>query len=211
MAFGWYAAVDCLQFSGALVAGLRRSLRERVLQAGGTKTCRYAAVISYGAHGCRNLLIVPIPGLSSRGRILLSSLSRAMVRRNTRFGLKLRGCRKGGFDPGKRGCVHRFSYRRVPTAACHIKKMVLHGRGVFMRRRGEVLVHCALLSTRSTAALHFHPFLTFEDMHRCARRGTRTDHRCRLIRGNVEAYVCPNCPRLCVRLGGGYRFRFLPS
>lgn len=205
------AAVDCLQFSGALVAGLKRSLPGRVLHAGHSKTCRYAAVISYGAEGCRKLLIVPIPRLSSRGRMLLSSLSRAIVRRNTRFGLKLRGCRNSGCDPEKRGCVQRFRYRGIPAAVCQMNNIVLGGRGLFIRRRGEVLVHCALLRTRSTAALHLHPFLTFHDIHRCARRGTRTDHSCRRISGKVGAYVCPNCPRLCVRLGGGGRFRCRPS
>ncbi len=205
------SAVDCVRFSGALVAGLRRSLPGRVLHSGHSKTCSYSAVISYGAEGCRNLLIIPVPGFNSRGCILLSSLSRAMMRRNTRFGLKLRGCRNGGFDPGNRGCVQRFDYSRIPAAVCHINNIMLGGRGIFRRFRGQVVVHCALLSTRSRAALGLHPFLTFHYIESCARRGVQIGQRCRRIRGNVGAYVCSNCPSLFVRLGGGGRFIFRPS
>lgn len=207
----WCESVDCLGFRGTLVAGLRRSLPGRLLEAGHSNTCSYSAVISYGVHGCRKLLIMPIPRLSSSGRILLDSLSIAIVRRNTRFGLNLRGCRNGGFDPLNRGCVHRFSYSGIPAALCHINNIVLGGRIIFRRCRSQVLVHCALISNRSTAALHFHPFLTFHDIHRFARRGTATSHSCSNISGKVGAYVCTNCPSLCVRFSGGGRFGFYPS
>ncbi len=158
--------VNCLGLRGSLLAGLRDSLGHRILHADHAKTCDYSAILSYGAHGCRNLLIIPYPRLSTRGRILLSSLSAAIVRRKTRFGLTIRGCNNSIACPGNRGCVLSFRARRIPATLCHINNIVLGGRVIFRYCRSHLLVHCALISTRSTAALQFHPFLTFHDIGR---------------------------------------------
>lgn len=195
-----------LKFDRTLLANLDESLRYEYIRSNRMGAFGSSTLIGCNTRKYHGLLVVPLPELSDRNHVLLSSLDATVIQHNTPFHTAVHYYEGGHIAPGGHKYIRSCSIDSVPKTIYQVGGVLLQREILLERYQPRVIIKYTLLEAHSDTKLQLRPLVAFRDVTLLTHENDQADTRCLAVENGIAMCLYPKYPTLYMQCTGEAAF-----